>query len=346
MAALFLNSAIRKRIDRVPALRRARWRAEAGLLQLFWAVCAALEPGTASAFGRRLLGAIGPSLGKTAPIRRNLMLAFPGLDESARAALLRAVWGNAGAVLGEYPHFKAICHDDFEGHFEYVERWNLDDYRAGRRHGVFVSAHVGNWELCAAAAGRQGIPITVIYAPSRNPFIDRLLRRRREALGCRLVSLDGGARPLMRELGERRSVGLVVDARDDDGLPIPFFGLDKWTTLAPARLALRFGCDLIPVRVERVGDARFRLTVHEPVRPDLALGSDKDRAIQMMGEVNRLFEGWIREQPQQWLCTKRAWPKEIEPSGLRRAPTDARAPGAARAAVTPKTRRSQPAPSR
>ncbi len=317
MAALFLNSAIRKRIDRVAVLQRARWRAEAGLLHLFWGICAALEPRAASAFGRRLLKAIGPRLGKSAHIQRNLMLAFPALGKRGRAVLLREVWGNAGAVLGEYPHFQAICHDDFDGHFEFVEKWNLDDYRAGKRHGVFVTAHVGNWELPAAAARAQGIPITAIYAPSRNPFIDRMLRRRREALGCRLVSLAEGARPLVRELGEGRSVGLVVDARDDDGLPLPFFGLDKWTTLAPARLALRFGCDLVPVRVERLGDARFRLTVYEPVRPDLALGSDKDQAIHMMRHVNRLFEQWIREQPQQWLCVKRAWPKGAEATGRR-----------------------------
>ena len=139
-----------------------------------------------------------------------------------------------------------------------------------------------------------------------------MLRRRREALGCRLVSLEEGARPLIRELGEGRSVGLVVDTRDDDGVPMPFFGLDKLTTLAPARLALRFGCDLIPARVERLGDARFRLTVYEPIRPDPALGSDKDKAMQMMRDLNRLFEQWIRERPEQWLCIKRAWPKTVE----------------------------------
>jgi Kdo2-lipid IVA lauroyltransferase/acyltransferase len=313
VTALFLGSALRKQIDRVPALQRARWRVEAGLLQLFWQVCAVLGPRAASAFGRRLFEMIGPRLGKSAHVRRNLDLAFPELAKTERDALLRAVWANAGAVLGEYPHLKVICHDHFDDHFEFVEGWDLDDYRAGRRHGVFVTAHVGNWELPGAAAGRQGILMTTIYAPSRNPFIDRMFRRRREALGCGLVSLDQGARPLIRELSEGRSVGLVVDARDDDGAPISFFGLDKWTTLAPARLALRFGCDLIPVRVERRGNARFRLTVYEPVRPDPALASDKDQAIQMMREVNRLFEQWIRERPQQWLCMKRAWPRRPDP---------------------------------
>jgi Kdo2-lipid IVA lauroyltransferase/acyltransferase len=316
VAALFLNAALRKRIDRVAMLQRARWRAEAGLLYLFWQVCARLEPNAASAFGRRLLRSIGPYLGKNPHIRRNLRLAFPDRTEAERGELLREIWGSTGAVLAEYPHFQAICHDDFAGHFEYVEHYNLDDYRAGRKHGLFVSAHVGNWELTAAAAVRQGIPVTALYAPSKNPFIDRMLRGQREALGCRLVSLEEGARPLMRELAEGFSVGLVVDTRDDDGVPVPFFGLDKLTTLAPARLALRFGCELIPVRMERLNAARFRLTVYEPVRPDPALASDKDRAVQMMRDLNRLFEQWIRELPGQWLCIKRAWPKTSEPSGM------------------------------
>jgi KDO2-lipid IV(A) lauroyltransferase len=312
VAAPFLNSALRKRIDRVAMLQRARWRMEASLLHLFWEVCARLEPQAASAFGRRLLRSLGPYLGKNPHIRRNLRLAFPERTEAEREELLHEIWGSTGAVLAEYPHFKAICHDDFAGHFEYVEHYNLDDYRAGRKHGLFVSAHVGNWELTAAVAIRQGIPITVIYAPSKNPFIDRMLRGRREALGCGLVSLEEGARPLMRELAGGRSVGLVVDTRDDDGVPVPFFGLDKLTTLAPARLALRFGCELIPGRVERLGPARFRLTAHAPIRPDPALKSDREQAIQMMAELNRLFEQWIRERPEQWLCMKRAWPKSVE----------------------------------
>ena len=307
---------MRRRIDRIPALRRTRWLTEAALLRLFWQICAWLPPHRASAFGRAVLHAMGPHLGKSAHVRRNLLLAFPDLPHGERATLEREIWGTAGAVLGEYPHFKAICHDDFERHFETVMSWDVSDYRAGKRCGIFVTAHVGNWELAAAAAGRHGIPITVIYAPSQNPLIDRMLRRRREALGCGLVNLEEGVRPLMRELGEGRSIGMVVDARDDEGVPVPFFGLDKLTTLAPARLALRFKCDLIPARVERLGDARFRLIVHEPIRPDPALASDKDRAIQMMRDLNRTFEEWIRERPQQWLCIKRAWPKDLDPARL------------------------------
>ena len=68
-----------------------------------------------------------------------------------------------------------------------------------------------------------------------------------------------------------------------------------------------------------MGATRFRLTVHEPVPPDPAHATDRDRARQMMRDLNRLFEQWIRERPEQWLCLKRAWPKNVEPQAGRSA---------------------------
>ena len=121
-------------------------------------------------------------------------------------------------MLAEYPHFKAICHDDFAGHFEFVEKWDVADYRARRRQGVFVTAHMGNWG-CPPPPPRQGIPVTAIYARAEPVHRSHAAAPAR-GLGCRLVSLEEGARPLLRELGEGRSVALVVDARDDDGVPI------------------------------------------------------------------------------------------------------------------------------
>lgn len=310
MAALFLNGALRRRIDRRPMLRRTRWALEAAILGSFWQICSVLKPAAASAFGRACLRAIGPSLGKSAHVDRNLRVAFPDLDDAGRRALLREIWGNAGAVLAESPHFRTICHDDFEKHIARDDRFDVEAYCSGARHGIFVTAHLGNWEVAVAAAIHAGIPVTVVYAPSSNPYIDRMLRRRREKLGGRLVSREEGARPIVHELSEGRSIGLVIDARDDSGVPLPFFDRDKMTTLAPARLALRFKCDLIPTRVERLGHARFRVTAYPPVRPDPALGSEREQAIQMTREVHRLFEHWIRARPHEWLCIKRAWARD------------------------------------
>jgi len=316
LTAIFFSKALRERMDRSPTLKRIGWRLEAGVVDLFWRICAVLPPHRASALGEKLLGALGPRLPKAVDMARNFHLAFPELDENDRQALLRRAWGNTGAVLGEYPHFDLLCFKEFDKHFEIVEKGNFDDYRTGKKNGIFVTAHLGNWEVSVIAALRLGTALTVVYAPIKNPHLERIVLRRREGLRCNVVSRAAGPRPLVRELAQGRSLGLVIDARDDDGEPISFFGMDKMSTIFPARLALRTNCELLPTRVERLGPARFRITLFDPIQPNREISSDKDQAIYMMTEVHRMFEQWIRERPHEWLCNKRAWPKDIVPSAL------------------------------
>ena len=85
----------------------------------------------------------------------------------------------------------------------------------------------------------------------------------------------------------------------------------------PARLALKHGCDFVPVRVERLGrDARYRVTYCEPIRPRVANADLRGAARDMTEQLHSLFETWIRERPEEWWCGKRRWPKAAEPRGV------------------------------
>ena len=308
MAKLFLGNDLRKLIDRSPGLRRLRWATEAAVLAGIWQSSGWLTPERASETGERLLRWLGPRLHKTRHFRRNLALAFPGSSPAEIDRLVREAWGNLGAVLAEYPHLREIRTERIET----VIKCDLEPIRQGERQAIFVAAHLANWEVTAAPAVQFGVPLTVVYTPLENPWADRMLRRHRLALGCRLLPRSDALRTIMRELHVGRSVGLLVDQRVDTGEPVPFFGIEKLTTVVPARLALRFGCDLIPVRVERQAGARFRVTAHEPVRCDEAV-SEQEKVLVMTRQVNALFEGWIRELPEQWFCSNRRWPKTAAP---------------------------------
>jgi KDO2-lipid IV(A) lauroyltransferase len=77
----------------------------------------------------------------------------------------------------------------------------------------------------------------------------------------------------------------------------------------PARLALKFQCDLVPVQVERLQDAHYRVTFHPPVRPRDTSVDETTQAIDMIQQVHHQFENWIRQQPEDWFCSKRLWSK-------------------------------------
>ncbi len=295
-----------------PRFERVGDYGEGALLYLFWKLMRLLPPQQASACGRRLMRKLGPRSHKHRQVLRNLALAFPTLDEPARASLARDIWGNFGAVMAEYPHLDTLA--DAASPFVDIRM----DTQAGAildagRAAIYVTAHLANWELVGALIARAGVPLSVIYGPQRNSLLDRLIVKQRRAVGIRLIDKHNGVRRLVQEIRAGRSVGLLPDQRVDRGEPLPFFGFPAPTTTSPAWLALKLGCPLIPVQVERTGDARFIARFHPPLLRGRAHESARD-PVQVTLQLNQLFEGWIRHRPDQWVCIKRRWQRDIRPA--------------------------------
>lgn len=285
---------------------------------LFWWLCSLMSVERASVLGEKLAAALAPRFPKKDGIlRRNLEHVFPGKDPREIETLTRGIWQSFGQVLAEYPHLKAFA--DPGSNTGLTPRVQVvgavEAIRRTDRPQVFVAAHLANWELAALVAKDQGIPLSVVYTPEQNWLLQGMMQRKRRTLGCECISSYDGPKRLYQELAQGRSLGFVMDRRLKKGDPSRFFGSDTFISTFPARLALRRGGDLVPVRVERLRRGAYRVTVHEPVRPDPSLPDDRARALDMTGRVNAHFESWIRERPDQWFCSKRMWPK---PSQLAR----------------------------
>ncbi len=313
MAKLLLTAAFRKHADRASWVLRLLWLFEGGLLVALSRLSRIVSPDRASSAGRRLMRVVGSHLEKTRNLRRNLRIAFPEKNEREIEDLMRELWGNVGAVLAEFPHLGTIVKGVAGDRLEIVHNSNACVFQDNAKPAIFVSAHLANWEIASGAIVAQGVPFTGIYTPLQNPMLDRMLYRARLSLGYTLVSRDGAMRKLIKSLRKGVSVGLLVDQRVDSGEPVPFFGHDMTTSTTPAQLALRFGCELIPVQVQRREGARFRVIFHEPIQPDDTSQSKDDQILQMTRKINTLFEMWIRERPGEWYCAKRRWPKNTKP---------------------------------
>jgi KDO2-lipid IV(A) lauroyltransferase len=282
-------------------------RIAAAFVLSFWTLCEVLPVRWASALGGLVLGIGGSYMGRMRKVRANLEIALPNLSSSERKRLAREMRYNLGRTWSELPHLAEICRPgspwiDIRGS-EHYER----EIAAGRPV-VFVSGHLGNWEVTAGAVAHRNTPLTVVYSPNRNPAIERRIYRYRQALRCGLVPKQSAARPLVKALSAGESVGLVVDQRVEDGVLIPLFGRAAPTTILPARLALKFRASIVPVQCQRLDGPRFRITFHEPLRPeDVPHGSDPE--IALTTRINGHIEDWVRGQPADWYCVSWRWPR-------------------------------------
>ena len=261
----------------------------------------------ASALGGVLARRIGPFLGVSRHARRNLSRAFPELSETEIARLVASMWDNLGRVAAEYPHLRKIRVFEPGGRvethgFEHVDR----AVAAGRRMIVF-SGHIANWEIAMLAAVQYGISVAQVYRAGNNPLLDRMIARYRGDGGELIPKGRVAARRAIAALRRGTHLTLLADQKMNDGIAVPFFGRPAMTAPALAVLALRFDCDVLPARVERLAGARFRLPVFPPL-PLPRSGEPHADAAALMARVNAILEGWIRDRPEQWLWVHRRWP--------------------------------------
>ena len=295
--------------------RRLRYLAEYALARTAFALFGALPLDAASALGGRLGRLIGPRLGLARRARENLARAMPELSHAERESVVAAMWEHLGRVLAEYPHLGALGPYDGEGRVEVIGVEHVDALRDDGIGGIFFSAHLGNWEIASLGATQRGMAVVHVYRAANNPRIERLIRRARAPIGGEHHPKSArGMRALVAALRRGEHLGMLVDQKYNEGIAVPFFGREAMTAPALAQLALRYRVPVVPVRVERLAGARFRLTILPPL--DLADTGDREADVRAaMRRVNALLEEWIRARPEQWLWLHRRWPKEESGGG-------------------------------
>jgi KDO2-lipid IV(A) lauroyltransferase len=309
MARLILASALDDAAKQRAWLQRLLFAVEGACMYLCWYLFKAMSPERASRLGRRIVGLLGPRSAKVSILEANLRIALPERSPAEITAIANALWGNVGAVFGEYPHLTTIG-AAAGGRLELVDHCGLDQYRRGGRRGVFFGAHLANWEIMGIGLARAGVPVMALYAPLQNEILGRLMARARAQLGCEMLPRDASLRPLLKHVGDGGSLGLLVDLKVDDGIDVPFFGHPMSTSPVPARLAARFGCDLVPIVTERLGDARYRFTVLPPLPAPPAGDVDEQLAWRTRAMLATL-EDLIRAHPSEWLATNKRWHKSM-----------------------------------
>jgi Kdo2-lipid IVA lauroyltransferase/acyltransferase len=245
----------------------------------------------------------------------NLLIAFPEKSDAERKRIALEHWANLGRVMAETMQLDRIISDP--ARMEIKDGHIFERYKGKLGPAIGVSLHMGNWELAVWPMTALGTRPAAVYRSVNNPYVDKYLRDQRTDLypsglfgRGRVEGSHGEAQKTARLITDfvRKGgrLGLVCDLYDRTGIPVPFFGKDAPTQAIAGIIARRLGARLWLARCIRKGDAcHFTLEVKELRVPRTANQSEDVRWI--MTAMQRQFEDWIREYPEQWMWSNRRW---------------------------------------
>lgn len=294
---------------KAPRLVKLVHRLEAFIFRTIFWIIRRLSIESALKLAGTLFYVLGRSSDKLKKAHTNLEIAFPDKSPEWRRKTAREIFRSLGYASVELIKLDQIW-DERDSRVEFVVEPGAREHMRSRAATVFVTAHVGAWQVAPLITREYDFIINAIYAPESNPVMNALMLELRKSFSDRLIAADAGPRPILKELNRGHSIVLAMDTRPDTGKLIPFFGTEALTNTSAVGLALRSKAALVMGRAERLPGGRFRVTVYDPITSPNPEADLKDQAAAITEIMHGHFEQWIREAPEQWICLKRRWPKE------------------------------------
>jgi Kdo2-lipid IVA lauroyltransferase/acyltransferase len=182
---------------------------------------------------------------------------------------------------------------------------------AAGKGAIFVTGHIGNWELMGAAVAAR-FTLSVVAAPIEPRPVNDTIVGLRERMGVKTIlrGRPGAARELVRVFRENRIMGILIDQDTDvESVFVDFMGRPAWTPTAAASMALKFGAPLVYGYIHRNKDNRHAVHVEGPL--DLIRTGDEQKdIIANTAMLTRKIEDSIRKTPEQWVWMHRRWRRQ------------------------------------
>jgi KDO2-lipid IV(A) lauroyltransferase len=264
----------------------------------------------ARAVGARLAAQVylfRPPLRRTAMF--NLYVAFPEWDAARRRGAIRGMVRQMGWMAAEFSHFPRYTRENIE---RVVVLDGFENFAAAERCGkgvLFLTGHMGAWELAPFAHALYGHPLHFLMRPIDNARVDTLVNRYRCLSGNSPIEKNQSARATLKILREGGTVGILADQNTslEEGVFVDFFDVPACTTTGLARLALHTGAAVVPAYIRwDPGLRKYRLRF-EPAVELVRSGNEAEDIRENTVHFTRVIEEFARRYPDQWLWVHRRW---------------------------------------
>jgi KDO2-lipid IV(A) lauroyltransferase len=272
---------------------------------------------------------------------RNLEAVFGDeLTPRELRALRSQIFANFAGFVTEYLWLPKINRENLA---EFLTPRALEQYARLRRLSqergpvIYLTAHLGNWELGGVAASLLDMPLTVLVDAHPSRLVTRFFDARREEKGMTVVPVTA-FQNVFRALRRKDLVAIVGDRPvTGQGIVATFFGRPTLVPDGHALLARKFGASIVPGFLVMQPDGRYDLVVEDVIEPGVT--DDEEADIRDCVErCLRVFERYIRRYPEQWYVFRPIWGRrqadrlEVRQRRLRERAAERRRREAARAA--------------
>jgi KDO2-lipid IV(A) lauroyltransferase len=240
---------------------------------------------------------------------------FPEKSPAEHLRIVRGCYRHLGLSVMEFAKLASLSRE------QVARLWALTpeqekffaEITAERPAPVFVTGHVGLWEMCGLGHTAHGGHLCSIARPLDNPRINELVNSVRERFGQRILAKRGALLAALHALKEGTLVAMLLDQNAGrHGVFVPLFGRLASTLPTAAEIALRSGSAIVCTTTWRDETAGVhRLRIGRVIRPGQWAGPRDERydaeVRRITAEYTANIEEAVREHPEQWLWLHRRW---------------------------------------
>ena len=251
----------------------------------------------------------GPLFRKKTIAKKNILIAFPDLNEKSINEMIDRMWKNIGRIFGEYIHIsKFSIADERKKKIVFANKNNIEILKKNNKPLVFFSGHFANFELMAKCLQELGFNIGAIYRPLNNIFLNPIMEFIRKKYICPIQIEKGsnGTKKLIKHISDNNPLALMVDQRLSSSIRVPFFNQPATTTITPAQLAIKYDALLVPVFLKRIEKTNFEFFIEDPLIIIKTNDYDKD-IFNITKIMNKKIEEFIKRDPPHWLWSHNRW---------------------------------------
>ncbi|HEY3785023.1 MAG TPA: lysophospholipid acyltransferase family protein [Steroidobacteraceae bacterium] len=239
-------------------------------------------------------------------VRQNLALGFPGMDERALRATMRAYYAGFAQMLVEIIRSAKLPGEEIQRR---VRIRNIElplEWLAQGKSVLLVAAHQCNWEwMLLALSLTLGYPVDAAYKPLVNPWAEREMKKVRSRFGSRLVPAKELLADMIRRRAVVRAVAMVADQEPTTSEHkhwTRFLNRDTAFYMGPEEISRATRLPVLFILMRRLSKGFYEMEFELLARP-----GDRLQPGELTERYARRVEQQIHAAPADWPWSHKRW---------------------------------------